>query len=68
MSTTNPMKKIDKELKEAMDEVYAIGFKNGGIEMKNKILKKINRDFSLFINQKAGFVAVKILKMVAKLK
>lgn len=60
--------KIDKELKKAMDEIYAIGFRNGGIEMKNKILKRINRDFSLFTVQRAGAVTVKILKIIDKIK
>jgi hypothetical protein len=37
------MKDIE-ELKKYLDKVYAIGFKNGQIEMKNRVLIKINVD------------------------
>ena len=30
----------EEELKKGLDEVYAVGFKNGQIEMRNKILTK----------------------------
>ena len=37
----------EKELKRVMDKIYTTGFRNGRIDMKNKILKQINRDWSL---------------------
>jgi len=43
----------EEELKKITDEIYNIGFKNGGIEMKNKILKTINR--VLFALTLSGF-------------
>lgn len=30
------------------EEIYKIGFTHGAIEMKNKVLKGINRDMTLF--------------------
>jgi len=54
-----------EELKEAMDEVYAIGFKNGQIEMRNKILKSINRDWSLIPH---ASVIVKVMKKINRLR
>lgn len=30
------------------EEIYKIGFNHGAIEMKNKVLKGINRDITLF--------------------
>lgn len=54
-----------KELQEKMDEVYLIGFKNGQISMKNKILKSINRDWSLI--RDAGLM-VKVMKKINGLK
>jgi len=54
-----------KELKEGLDEVYAIGFKNGQIEMRNKILKYINRDYSLITNAE---LMIKLMKKISKLK
>lgn len=57
----------EKELKAAMDEVYAIGFKNGQTEMKNKVLKKINRDWSLFRPDDVK-TAIKIMKNVNKIR
>lgn len=47
--------------KEVVDTVYSVGFKNGQIEMKNKVLKKLNRDWTL-IHDSA--VVVKVLKKV----
>lgn len=55
----------EQELKEGMDKVYAIGFKNGRIDMKNKILKSINRDWRLLPN---ADLVVKILKKINKIK
>lgn len=52
-----------EELKEAMDKVYAIGFKNGQIAMKNKVLRKINHDWSLFTPQDLK-IAMKIMKKI----
>lgn len=52
-----------KTAKEVADEIYTIGFKNGQIEMKSKILKTINQDWSL-----AGDITMKILKKINSIK
>ncbi len=59
---------MDKALKENLDEVYSVGFRNGQIEMKNKVLKAINRDWSLVTIKKPLDVAMKIMKKVNSLK
>lgn len=58
-----------KEFKAFADEVYKTGLKHGGIEMKNKILKSINRDWKLVSSNKtpAGLI-VEILKKINKIK
>lgn len=53
----------EKELEEALDKVYAVGFKNGQIAMKNKILKAINRDWTF-----AAPMTIKILKKIQSLR
>lgn len=58
----------EKELKTAMDRVYAIGFKNGQIEMKNKILKKINRDWKIVVIKNPMDLIMHILKSVNRIK
>lgn len=55
-----------KGVKETLDEVYAIGFKNGQIEMRNRVLMKINRDIKFWINVKADYV-MNLLKTINKL-
>ncbi len=52
------------ELKIYMDKIYSIGFKNGQICMKNKIMKFINRDWTLFPDLE---IVVKILKKINKI-
>jgi len=52
-------------MEKALDEVYAIGFKNGQIEMRNKILKSINRDWSLITN---ADLMIKVMKKIQRLK
>ncbi len=59
------MKDIE-ELKKYLDKVYAIGFKNGQIEMKNRVLIKINRDVKFWIGVKADYV-MNLLKTINKL-
>jgi hypothetical protein len=56
----------EEELKKYLDEVYAIGFKDGQIEMKNRVLMKINRDVKFWIGVKADYV-VDLLKTINKL-
>jgi hypothetical protein len=56
---------MQEEVKKALDEVYAVGFRNGQIEMKNKILKSINRDWSLITNPS---LMVKLMKKIQHLK
>lgn len=57
-----------KELKEVTDQIYNVGFTNGGIEMKNKILKRINRDFTLAWKKESVDLVIKILKIINKVK
>lgn len=59
---TKPSTRVRKEVWDAADEIYAIGFRNGQIEMKNKVLMKINRNWTLPVEP-----AMKILKMVNKI-
>lgn len=59
------MKKAD--LKEAMDKVYAAGFKNGQIEMRNNVLKLINRDYSVF-DLRGVKLGVYYMKKINKIK
>lgn len=61
-------KEIDQEMKKYLDEVYEVGLKNGRIEMKNKILKSLNRDWKLFKNKAEFDLMVKILKKVNRLQ
>ena len=35
-------------LKETLDEVYKLGYKNGAVEMKDKVLKGINKEIRFF--------------------
>jgi len=58
--------KEEIELKKAFDEVYSIGFKNGQIEMKNRILMKINRGVRFWIGVKADYV-MNLLKTINKI-
>lgn len=58
---------MERELKEKLDEVYNIGVKNGRIEMKNKILKSINRDWKLFTTAPEMHLLVKVLKKINRL-
>lgn len=51
-----------KELK----ELYEVGFNNGAIETKNKILKTLNRDISFFYENAQN--ANKILDRIDKIK
>jgi len=56
----------EEELKKYLDKVYAIGFKNGQIEMRNRVLMKINRGVKFWIGVKADYV-VNLLKTINKL-
>lgn len=51
--------------KEQLDAVYSIGFKNGQIEMRNKVLKSINRDWSLI---RDADLLIKVMKKINKLR
>lgn len=55
----------EKQLKKGFDEVYNIGFKNGQIEMRNKVLKHINRDWSLIPH---ATIMIKLMHKISKLK
>ena len=58
----------EKTLKQGMDEVYSIGLKNGSIEMKNKIMKSLNRDWKLFRTTEEIRMLIKVLKKINKIK
>jgi hypothetical protein len=58
------MKTLDAETKKIADKIYKVGVKNGGILMKNKILKKLNRDWTL----RPIDTVIKILKIINKIK
>jgi hypothetical protein len=51
--------------KKDLDDIYSVGFKNGQIEMRNKILKSINRDWNLLPH---AALAVKLMKKINKLR
>jgi len=55
----------EDSIKKTLDTVYGIGFKNGQVEMRNKILKSVNRDYSLLPN---ADLMVKLMKKINKLK
>ncbi len=54
-----------KVSKEQLDEVYKMGRKNGAIEMRNVILKSLNRDYTLLPNFD---LLVKLMKKINKLR
>lgn len=51
--------------KKHLDEVYSVGFRNGQIEMRNSVLKSINRDWSLLPD---ATLMVKIMKKINKIR
>jgi hypothetical protein len=57
----------EEKIKKAMDEVYAVGFKNGGISMKNKILKRLNTDWKMFRTKPEMDILIKVLKKINRL-
>ena len=57
----------EKELKKHLDEVYAIGFKNGQIEMKNRVLMKLNRDMNFWTSKNSADFLITLLKIINKL-
>ena len=57
-----------KATKKQLDEVYNIGRRNGAIDMKNKILKSLNRDWKLWGYKKENVdLCVKVLKKINRL-
>ena len=56
----------EEELKKYMDKVYAVGFKNGQIEMRNRVLMKINRTVKFWLGGSASMM-VDLLKTINKL-
>ena len=52
------------EIEQSIQEIYEIGFRNGAIEMKNKVQMKLNRDVTMFINKPSiNSILDKISKM-----
>lgn len=59
---------MKNETKEIADKIYAVGFKNGQIEMKNKVLKTINRDWDLITIKRPMDLIMRVLKKVNKIR
>jgi len=57
----------EEEIKKGMDDVYAVGVRNGGILMKNKILKALNTDYKLFSTVPEVDFLHKIIKKIDKI-
>jgi hypothetical protein len=55
------------ELKKYLDKVYAVGFKNGQIEMRNRVLMKLNRDVNFWTSVKNADFLMTLLKKINKL-
>jgi len=58
----------ETELKKWADEIYAIGFKNGQIEMQNRVLKLINTDTSIMAIRNSVDVAMHFIKKIKKMR
>lgn len=58
----------DKDIKKELDKLYDTGFNNGSIEMKNKIMKSLNRDWRMFTSVAQVKLLIKILKKIDKIK
>ena len=58
----------EKYLQQRMDEVYAIGFKNGQIEMQNRVLKLINTDLDIMAIRNSVDVAMHFIKRIKKMR
>lgn len=67
MPNTKPRKERNR-YKEIADKIYNVGIKNGGILMKNEILKTLNRDWKLFKTYSEVKLLMKILKKINKIK
>lgn len=55
---------MDSETKKIADKIYAVGFKNGQIDMKNRVLMKLNRNWTIT----PIATLIKILKIVNKIR
>ena len=55
------------EVEKIADRIYNVGFRNGQIDMQSKVLKKINRDWSLLALKPTALI-MQILKSVNKIK
>lgn len=51
--------------KDELDQVYALGYRHGQIEMRNKVLKYINRDWNLLPH---ADVMIKVMKKIQALR
>lgn len=58
----------DIQFKKKLDEIYETGFRNGRIDMKNKIMKSLSRDWKLFTFPPDVNLMMKILKKINRLK
>lgn len=52
-------------LKKSADKIYAMGYRNGQIEMKNRVLKLVNRDWTI-VGKSAVDTAMYFLKKINK--
>ncbi len=69
MPTTKGTKKGEKEgFKQVASNIYFVGVKNGGILMKNRILRGLNRDWKLFTTKAELDLLVKVMKKINRIK
>ena len=50
------------------DKIYTIGFRNGQVAMRNRVLQKINHDWTLVTIKPPMDLIMKILKNVSKIR
>lgn len=53
---------------EQLERLYSLGIQHGSLEMKNKILKALNRDVKMFRTTQECDLLIKILKKIDKIK
>lgn len=53
---------------EQLEKLYSLGVQHGSLEMKNKILKALNKDVKLFTTTQECDLLIKILKKIDKTK
>lgn len=59
---------MDEATKKIADQIYNTGFRNGQIDMKNKILRRVNHDWNLLKEHSSIGLMIKVLKIIDKIK